>query len=188
MLRPSFSLTLLASFLVIAGVLGAAAVSGWMALEQFARDGRERSATAIALNTSVQQLAERSVDLERSARQYLVLEDEAIRERFFAARDDALKALAHIEELDPTLGSLADAWRQHTDNAVLAVGHELAGPPQSTATGVAGSTEALMALTRVNEQLAAEARAHVARDERALLDTLDTRRNRLTAQQNSLRS
>ena len=101
MLRPSFSLTLLASFLLIAGVLGAAAASGWMALEQFAREGRERSTAAITLNASVQQLAERSVDLERSARQYLVLEDEAIRERFFAARDEALRALAPSSSSTP---------------------------------------------------------------------------------------
>ncbi|ENO77882.1 HAMP domain-containing sensor histidine kinase [Thauera sp. 63] len=182
MLRPSFSLTLLASFLLIAGVLGAAAASGWMALEQFAREGRERSAAAITLNASVQQLAERSVDLERSARQYLVLEDEAIRERFFAARDEALRALTRIEQLDPALAPLADAWRQHAGNIVLAVGRELAGPPLPAATASPGSAETLLALSGINEQLAAEARAHVARDERALLDTLDARRKQLTAQ------
>ena len=37
---PSFRLTLLASFTLIAGILGAAAAGGWLSLERFSRMSR----------------------------------------------------------------------------------------------------------------------------------------------------
>ncbi len=111
MSRLSFSHTLLASFLLIAAILGGAAVGGVLALEDFAARSRDRAADALDYTAAMQQLAERSVDMERSARQYLVLEDPVLRERFEQARSDSVAALERIGAIGaPDISALIAEW------------------------------------------------------------------------------
>ena len=51
----------------------------------FAQQSRAGAALAVQVTADIQLLAERSVDLERSARQFLVLKEPALRERFAEA-------------------------------------------------------------------------------------------------------
>ena len=92
----SFRQCLLAAFLLIAVVLGGAAAQAMLALEHVALQGREASQDAAALTTQVQRLAERTVAMERSARQFLVLDDASLRERFHAAWQDARATQAAV--------------------------------------------------------------------------------------------
>ena len=94
---------LLAGFLLIALVLGAAAVQGLRMLEAFAVHSRTGAETALGLTTAAQQLAERTVDMERSARQYQVLGEEALKSRFLASRRDAEEALSSFASVNAPL-------------------------------------------------------------------------------------
>jgi two-component system sensor histidine kinase GlrK len=87
---------------------------------------RESAAQAIALSTAAQSLSERSLTMERAARQSLVLRDNLLRERFTEAAGNARDILKRLEdnELPP---EFADNWR-----AQLSVITELLdGPPES---------------------------------------------------------
>ena len=87
----SFRQMLLAGFLLIALVLGAAAMQGLHLLEAFAQQSRHGADAALGLTSAAQQLAERTVDMERSARQYRVLGDDALKARFVVSRDKVQK-------------------------------------------------------------------------------------------------
>jgi len=178
MLRLSFSSTLLASFLSIITILGAAAVSGWLGLERFAHDSKSSGATALALNTSVQQLAERSVDLERSARQYLVLQERPVLERFQTARTEAIAALALIETDLPSLASLTAQWRQQA--AAIEAAISTTAFPAGTKQHTQATVTALADLAQTNNQLAQDVQRQLADRNHVLLDALDQRRNQLT--------
>jgi len=111
--RLSFRLTLLLGFLLVALLLGAAALRGLLALEAFAGESRGAAATAVQLTADIQLLAERRVDLERSARQFLVLHEATLRERFEAIRREMLDLLERIEVTDrDAFASPLAGWRE----------------------------------------------------------------------------
>ncbi|ENO87739.1 sensor histidine kinase [Thauera linaloolentis] len=178
MSRPSFSSTLLASFLLIVAILGAAAISGWLGLESFARDSRNSATASLALSSGMQRLAERTVDLERGARQYLVYEESSFLERFHGARAETLSALAEIENRLPGIAPLAAQWRQQAEAAEAAVAGHAAAADASQRNEAAAA--ALAALARINDSLAQEVRGHIMTRNHELLDALDQRRERLT--------
>ena len=114
MIRISFRQSMLAGFLLIALLLGWAAVQSWLVLEQFVAQSHRGNAQALELRASIQELAERTVDLERSTRQYLVLNDSVLLDRFDQNAQRALTAVARLEAL-PTdaFGKHPDAWREN---------------------------------------------------------------------------
>lgn len=187
--RPSFSFTLMLSFVLIAGVLGAVAFSGWLTIEGFARDSRIAADTALELSGSVQQLAERTVDIERSARQYLVLKDEQIHERFLGARSEADEALLRLEAQLPALAGLGAQWREHAETTRAAIAAVAAAPagenPLASGAAVIDHTEAMAAslaeLADLNRRLARAAEDAIAQHNGELLDRLDRTRDAFTA-------
>lgn len=112
MIRISFRQGMLLGFAVIVLLLGGAAVQSWLVLERLVEQSRQTSEQAIQLTAEIQELGERTIDLERSARQYLVLKDSLFRQRF----DDHLaQSLALVDRLDSLAGeplsSLLGGWR-----------------------------------------------------------------------------
>lgn len=103
---------MLFGFAVIVLLLGGAALRSWLVVERLVEQSRASSEQAIQLTAAIQELAERTVDIERSARQYLVVDDPVFRQRFdehlalSLALVDRLDALA-AEPLAPLLGG----WR-----------------------------------------------------------------------------
>ena len=95
-LRPSFRQTLLAAFLLIAGLLAAASLEGLFTLERVMSRSRAETERASTLAADVRTLAERSVAMERSARQYIVLDDPSLLRGFQQAADDATRLLADM--------------------------------------------------------------------------------------------
>lgn len=91
--RISFRQMLLIGFLSIAGLLAAASLGGLLTLERLTMQSREAVVRAARMSSEVQQLGDRSVSMERSARQYAVLEDRALRQRFEDDADDAARLL-----------------------------------------------------------------------------------------------
>ena len=104
---------MLAGFLLIALALSGAALRSWLVLEEFVVHSRQAGEQALRVNASLQELAERTVELERSARQFMVLEDGALLERFDANAARALAAVSHLESLPgETLGPAPVRWRE----------------------------------------------------------------------------
>ncbi|WP_394789494.1 ATP-binding protein [Rhodoferax sp.] len=102
MLRASFRQLLLLAFVLIAVLLGAVSLSGLQALQGLLAKSREAGQQSIQLNLATRGLAERSTDMERAARQYLVLGDEALRQRFDDAANQAQTLLLPLGLYPPT--------------------------------------------------------------------------------------
>lgn len=92
-LQVSFRQLLLLAFVLIALLLGAVSLSGLHTLQGLLAQSRSTTEQAVGLNLATQGLAERSVGLERAARQYLVLQDEAMRRSFDLQANEAQQAL-----------------------------------------------------------------------------------------------
>jgi two-component system sensor histidine kinase GlrK len=94
--RYSFRQLLLVAFLFIAALLSAASLRGLVTLEGLLRQSAEGARLAVAQTATAQQLAERGIAMERAARQYLVLGDPALRQRFDEAAREANEALQRL--------------------------------------------------------------------------------------------
>lgn len=110
--RLSFRQGMLFGFAVIVLLLGGAALQSWLVVERLVAQSRTSSEQAIQLTAAIQELAERTIDIERSARQYQVLNDPVFQQRF----DEHLAlSLALIDRLDTLaaepLAPLLGAWR-----------------------------------------------------------------------------
>ncbi len=121
--RASFRQLLLVAFLLIAGFLAAASLGGLYTLDRLMEEGREASERGVQLNAATQQLAERSLTMERAARQFMVLEDPALLRGYREAADEAARVFEAVlaEKLDP---ALAARWRGHASDIEV----QLAGP------------------------------------------------------------
>jgi two-component system sensor histidine kinase GlrK len=118
----SFRLTLLLGFLLVSLLLGAAAGRGLLVLERFADESRSGAAQAVQMTTDIQQLAERSVDLERSARQYLVLQEPALHARFADLLAQAERLLNRVQANGiESIDGVARGWRQSAQEATRAL-------------------------------------------------------------------
>ena len=113
MVRVSFRQSMLAGFLLIVVFLGWAGVRAWVLLERFAAQSRANGEIALQLSATIQELGERSVELERSARQFMVLNDRTVLARFDA---QVFRSLTAIERLDSfarrPLEGLPGAWQR----------------------------------------------------------------------------
>ena len=107
---------MLGGFVMIVLLLGGASLRGWLVVEHFVEQSRLNGEQALPVAASIQELGERTVDVARSARQFQVLHDPAIRQRF----DDHLgQALAIVDRLDALdakpLRSLLGDWRERAE-------------------------------------------------------------------------
>lgn len=110
--RISFRQGMLLGFMLIVLLLGGVAVQSWLVVEHLVDQSRRNSEQAIQLTAAIQELGERTVDIERSARQYLVLDNPVFRQRF----DEHLaQSLTVVERLDAMaaepLVPLLGGWR-----------------------------------------------------------------------------
>ena len=123
MSRISFRQLLLLAFILIALVLSGAAIQGLRMLESFAGQSHHAAQSALQLTAAIQLIGERSVDMERSARQYLVLEDATLLERLGRAKREALESVKHLETLRmPEFSAPLAAWREAADDLLEALG------------------------------------------------------------------
>jgi two-component system sensor histidine kinase GlrK len=108
-LRLSFRQTLLAAFLLIAGLLAAASLGGLFTLERVMAQSRAATDSALLLTTDARQLGELRVAMERSARQYIVLDDPSLLRGFSQAADDATRLLGEMRRHDLPI-ELSTQW------------------------------------------------------------------------------
>lgn len=175
----SFRQCLLAAFLLIAAALGGAAAQAMLALEHVALQGREASQDAAVLTAQVQRLAERTVAMERSARQFLVLDDPGLRERFDAAWQDARATQAVLADKLPAPAAadlLADWDRQAEAAAAI-----LQSPGRVRPAALRRLGPVFTQLHGLNEALAAQGQQAMDRRNDALLAELEQRRRLISA-------
>lgn len=110
--RISFRQGMLLGFALIVLLLGGAAIQSWLVVERLVDQSRQSSDRAIQLMALVQELGERTVDIERSARQYLVLDNPVFRQRFDEHLSLSLVVVDRLDSLaaEPLL-PLLGGWR-----------------------------------------------------------------------------
>ncbi|HSI61267.1 MAG TPA: ATP-binding protein [Ideonella sp.] len=107
--KASFRQLLLFAFLLISGLLGAVSLSGLYALQGLMAQSRVAAAQAVGLNSATQGLADRNVGMERASRQYLVLGDDVLRQRFDELANESQSLLTPLVSQRDT-APLAREW------------------------------------------------------------------------------
>jgi len=175
--RASFRQLLLVAFLLIAGFLAAASLGGLYTLDRLLEESREASERGVQLNAASQQLAERSLTMERAARQFMVLEDPQLLRAHREAAAEATKVFEEVlaEKLDP---SLAARWRAHLSD----IGMQLAGPKQTRRAREQAMAAQFGDLNQVNATIAETVRRQSEDRNRYLQSELEMRRSWLVRQ------
>lgn len=178
----SFHQCLLAAFLLITALLGGAAAQAMLALEHVALQGREASQAAAALTAQVQRLAERTVAMERSARQFLVLDDASLRERFQAAWLDAQATQAALTGLltEPASPPVFAEWAAQAQAAWEVLQNP--GPARFRQAALRRLTPVFARLHSLNETLTVQSQQAMDRRSDAVLAELEQQRRLISAQ------
>jgi two-component system sensor histidine kinase GlrK len=174
--RLSFRHLLLLAFLVVAGLIAAVALRGVVSLEKLLAQSRESADRAVAATRAAQLLAEHSTSMERAARQYVVLEDRTLRERYTAAARDATQELSRIPA-DQLPAALAAHWHRTVDTIDDLVAGRSGGRPREAALA-----EAFGDLAAVNNEIASQLRRTMQNQSQRLLGELDAARLNLRQQ------
>lgn len=174
MIRISFRQGMLLGFSLVLLLLGGAALQGWLLLESLVEQSRARSEYALQLTASIQELEERTIDIERSARQYLVLDDPVFRQRF---EEHLAQSLHLVERL-----------KGHTENRLspLLAGWQMVA--EALRSGLeqrvsrAELTPLLSRLVELNELLRQATQRLLEAQGKQVLDELEMHRLRLGSQ------
>lgn len=175
--RYSFRQLLLVAFLLIAALLSAASLRGLFSLESLLRQSSEGARRAVADTADAQVLAERTVAMERAARQYLVLDDSVLRQRFEEATRDATAALARLADNRIPL-KLATEWRA----AETVIETQLRAPGVEMRLRETAVTNAFAELGSINAAIAEQVRVATEARNQVLMDELESGRAELGRQ------
>lgn len=175
--RYSFRQLLLVAFLLIAALLSAASLRGLFTLEKLLRQSSEGARRAVAHTADAQVLAERTVAMERAARQYLVLDDPVLRQRYEEATRDANAALGRLAD-NRVPANLAAEWRSHQD----IIESQLRGTPADLRTREAAITTAFRDLEGINAAIAEQVRVATEQRNQVLMSELEAGRAELGRQ------
>ncbi len=176
--RFSFRPLLLVAFLLIALLLSATSVHTLLTLERLSAYSSETARDAIALTENAQHLAERTVAMERSARQFLVLNDRSFLERYEETWQSAGEALHTLEAAMPNAAPADfDEWRAHGETAGATLQR-----PRGARAASAALEHAFFELHRLNEKLALESKREVEHRNHVLAEELERQRRLLTGQ------
>ena len=175
--RFSFRPLLVIAFLLIAALLGTASLRAVFALEDLTLQSRDNAARALALSGAAQSLRERSVSMERSARQSVVLDDRILRQRFRDEARDTTDILARLtQENIPAARDLP--WRAHLDTML----DLLTGPLDTALAREHQLTQEFQELESINTAVAVQVQQAIQQRNQLLQDRLETSRQRLAQQ------
>ncbi len=178
---PTFSLSslsyrqiLLIAFLLIAAVLSASSVHALLTLERLAGHSRDASHEAVAITEDANRLADLTITMERSARQFMVLGDSALRQRYLDAWDAARSTMTALSIALPEIPpSEFDLWQARAQ-----AGWELLMLPRARRPSADPALRAIFTeLPRINARLADEGRRVVERRNNAVLRELERQRD-----------
>jgi two-component system sensor histidine kinase GlrK len=163
--------------LLIAGLLAAASLGGLFTLERLMTQSRSAAERAVQQTAAAQQLAERSVAMERAGRQYMVLDDPVLLQRYGDAARDAGQVLDGLvaQQLRP---DLARQWRAQ----LALISQQLQGPKTSKRTREQALTIGFRELDLTNAAIAEQVRIGSETRNRLLQDQLEAGRAALGKQ------
>jgi two-component system sensor histidine kinase GlrK len=177
--RCSFRQLLLVAFLLIAGLLVATSVRALFTLEGVAVHSRQASRQAVGMTEHLQRLQERTAAMERTARQFLVLDDPAFRVRYQEAATQAQQALdAVAADVPGVSGDVVSAWEKNRD----ALWQVLQQPASQRSASAADVQQALSQLPVLNQQLSDQSDAQISAHNDLLLNELEQQRAMLSWQ------
>lgn len=168
---------LLLAFLLIGLLPGAAALRALFTLESLMAQSDDAAMRAIELSTSAQALTERSLSMERAARQSLVLGDAQLRRRFDDAARDARAVLDTLVENDLP-ADRARVWRAQ----VVAIASQLDGPAETALDRERVVAQEFRELDAVNAGIGQQVQQVIARRNQALADRLRSSQRQLAQQ------
>jgi two-component system sensor histidine kinase GlrK len=175
--RYSFRQLLLVAFLLIAALLSVASLRGLYLLEGLLRQSSEGARQAVARTADAQVLAERTVAMERAARQFLVLEDPLLRQHFDETAHDAAAALARLADTGIP-SNLAQDWRA----SEATIESQLHGPEAQLRGSESVITGAFRELDGINGAIAEQVRLATETRNQVLMSELDAGRTQLWRQ------
>ena len=113
MSKLSFQQLLIIAFLLITVTLGATSIQALLTLEKLSSKSHEAARLAIQLTENAQHVEELTVTMERTARQFLVLDDVIFRQRYADAWRDASAALNSLTMSVPDLApDTVEEWKK----------------------------------------------------------------------------
>lgn len=110
--KLSFKQLLLLAFLLIGMLLGGSSIWALVTVDRLMAQSQKRAFESMEMQSGAQALDARSLDMERAARQSLVLADPALLRQFNETLSEARSILKRLETLGLP-GEHAQAWRQH---------------------------------------------------------------------------
>ncbi|MFM9901452.1 MAG: histidine kinase dimerization/phospho-acceptor domain-containing protein, partial [Polaromonas sp.] len=175
--KLSFRQLLVIAFLLIAALLGAASLRGLRALEDLTRESRDSAASALALSDAAQALSERSVAMERSARQSVILDDRVLGQRFADSAKNALDILGRLRA-QGIAQDITQQWQQQLDGMTPL----LRGSLESASDRERQLAQTFRTLDAINASIAAQAQAAIQQQSTALASRLEASRQQLAQQ------
>ena len=173
----SFRQLLVIAFLLIAVLLGAASLRGLRALEDLTRESRDSAASALALSDAAQLLSERSVAMERSARQSIILDDRVLARRFADAARQAVDILKRLQDQGIALDTTRQWQRQ-----LEAMTPWLTGTPDTAGDRERQLVQVFRTLDALNANIAVQAQAAIQQRNKTLESRLEASRQQLAQQ------
>ncbi len=171
----SFARLLLVAFLLIAALPGAVALRAVASFDELMARGDSFAVQALSLSAAVQLLDERSVVMERAARQSIALDDAVLRERFAQAQRDSRETLASLNWADVP-ARLISQWQAQLETIVATIAQGARSPAERDTQVAAAFRE----LAGTNTAIAQEARHTIEERRQLLQQQLQTSRARLT--------
>jgi two-component system sensor histidine kinase GlrK len=175
--KLSFRQLLVIAFLLIAALLGAASLRGLRALQELTRDSRDSAASALALSDAAQSLSERSVAMERTARQSVILDDRVLAQRFSDAAKNATDILNRLD----SQGIAQDQTRQWQQQ-LSEMKPLLKGPVESAGERERQLAQSFRNLDAINASIAMQAQAAIQQRNSTLASRLESSRQLLAQQ------
>ena len=175
--RFSFRPLLVIAFLLIATLLGTASLRALFALDTLTVQSRDNASRALDLSGAAQSLRERSMSMERSARQSVVLDDRVLRQRF---RDEARDATAIVARLaqEKIPAAQERRWRMHLDTVL----DLLVGPLDTALDREHQLAQEFRELEGINTAIAMQVQQTIQQRNRSLQEKLETSRQHLAQQ------
>ncbi|RYX97124.1 MAG: HAMP domain-containing histidine kinase [Comamonadaceae bacterium] len=175
--RISFRQLLVIAFLLIAALLGAASLRALFTLQELTIQSREGASRALELSAAAQSLTERSLSMERSSRQAVVLNDRGLRERFNATARDAKSVLDRMER-QGVPAEMTSQWNA----LVQSITALLSGAPETALDREQQVARAFRDLDTVSTGIAQQVQQTIEAQNKALLDKAENSRRHLTQQ------
>ncbi|WP_114970063.1 sensor histidine kinase [Rhodoferax ferrireducens] len=175
--RFSFRQLLVIAFLLIAALLGAASLRALFTLEELTLQSRDGASRSLELSRWAQSLSERSVSLERTSRQSVVLDDRVLRARFADEAREAITLLASLTAEGMPRRS-EQQWRTHLQT----VDGLLTGPPNTALDRERQLAQVFRELEIVNSAIAVQVQQTIQQRNKSLETRLEDSRRHLAQQ------